>query len=251
MTERPWWTTGVPAIVLAVTTALAQPAGAQSPSARCIEELTDAEVEARYQMVYRALAAEETHGKWWYFGWLSLFTGLATAQGIMAALDVGGLRPRHMAGTIGNGLSIFAYVIFPRLGLETAMAAPRLRRIGADTPEDRRERLLRAEAMLERVAARQDQNSNPVAHLQGYAFGVAASLTLGLAYNDLGGALQFGIASPAVNHARVLTAPTGAIRSWRNYRTAVKSCMARPLRERPTLHFTGSLGHATIELRWW
>jgi hypothetical protein len=225
-------------------------AGAQSPSARCIEELTDAEVDARYQMAYRALADEEKHGKWWYFGWLGVFTGLATAQAIMAALDVGGLRPRHVTGTIGTGLSVFAYTVFPRFGLETAFAPRRLRRAPADTPEQRRDRLLRAEEMLARNAARQQQNTAPVAHLQGYAFGLVSSLTLGLRYDDPGGALQFALASPIVNTTRVLTAPTGAIRAWENYRTAVKSCMAPTLRQHPTWHFSASIGHAVLQLRW-
>jgi hypothetical protein len=250
MTTLRWPAPAMAAVLVAATLQPAT-AAAQSPSARCIEELTDAEVEARYQMVYRAVADEETHGKWWYFGWLSVFTGLATAQGILAALNVGGLRSRHMAGTIGTGLSVFAYTIFPRFGLETAMAPRRLRRAPSATPEERRERLLRAEEILARNAARQQQNTNVLAHTQGYAFGLVSSLTLGLGYGDLGGALQFGIASPGVNHIRVFTAPRGAIRAWENYRTAVKSCMARPLRERPTWHFTGSLGHATVELRWW
>jgi hypothetical protein len=243
---------GVP-ILLAVSMTLASPTSttlAQTTDARCIEELTDAEVDARYRTIYRALAEEERHGKWWYFGWLAIFTSLATAQGVLAGLDVGGQRPRYMAGTIGTGLSVFAYTVFPRFGDETAFAPRRLRRAPASTPEERRARLHLAEKTLERNAGRQQQNTAALAHVQGYAFGLVSSLTLGLGYGDTFGAIQFALASPAINTTRVLTAPTGAIRAWEGYQNATKTCLAPTLRQRPTWHWGASLGHVTLALRW-
>lgn len=237
-------------VVLLTSAALATPTAAQSPSARCIEDLTDAEVDARYQRVYRALQAQETHGRWWYFGWLGLFSGLAAAQSILAALDVGGDRPRHLTGVLGNGLSVVAYTVFPRFGLETAFAARRLRRKPAATPAERRERLLYAEALLERTAGAQGQGTGALALSQGFAFGLGASLTLGLGYDDTAGALQFAFASPAVNTLRVVTAPTGSIRAWEDYRTATRACMAPTLRKRPSWHFDASLGHLAVGVRW-
>ncbi|MFW5876705.1 MAG: hypothetical protein ACOCXM_08205 [Myxococcota bacterium] len=243
------WVLPVVLVTMASAT-LATPAAAQSSNARCIEDLTDAEVDARYQHVYRALQAQETHGRWWYFGWLGLFSGLAGAQSILAALDVGGERPRHLTGVLGNGLSIVAYTILPRFGLETAFAARRLRRKPAATAAERRERLLYAEALLERTAGAQRQGTGGLALSQGFAFGLGASLTLGLAYDDTAGALQFAFASPAVNTLRVITAPTGSMRAWEEYRSATRACMAPTLRKRPRWHFDASLGHLAVGIRW-
>ncbi|MFW6051067.1 MAG: hypothetical protein ACODAU_07825 [Myxococcota bacterium] len=250
MLANPLRSPAVPVVLLASLLAAAPGAMAQPPTARCIEDLTDAEVEARYRTVYRALEAQESHGRWWYFGWLSVFSGLATAQSILAARDVGGARPRHVTGAIGTGLSVVAYTILPRFGLDTAFAARRLRRHPSDTAAERRDRLRYAEALLERTAAAQTQGTGVLAYGQGFAFGLVASLTLGLRYDDTTGALQFALASPAVNGLRVVTAPTGSIRAWESYRHATQPCMAPTLRRRPRWHWSVGLGHLAVGVRW-
>jgi hypothetical protein len=239
------------AVVLAIAVAslgLSRPAAAQTGTERCIEELSDAEVDARYRMVYRAFEAQQTGARLWFFGWLAAFTGLAVGQSLFAAYDVGGNRPRYAAGAIGSGLSVLSFVAFPRTGIKTAFGARRLRQQPSATPQDRRARLLYAEKLLAGDARRQRLGSGILSHGQGFVWGLGAGLVLGLKFEDTVGALILGFSSPFINSLRAGTSPTGSIVAWENYNNAVKSCMAPTLRKQPGVQVSAGVGG--FRLRW-
>jgi hypothetical protein len=234
--------------VALVSAGVARPAAAQTGTERCIEELSDAEVDVRYRMIYRSMEAQQRPARMWFFGWLAVFTGLAVGQSVFAGLDVGGNRARYTTGAIGSGLSLLSFLAFPRTGLKTAFGARWLRKHPSATSEDRRERLLKAEGLLARTANRQALGTSVLAHGQGFIWGLGSALVLGLRFEDTAGALILGFASPFVNSLRVATTPTKSILAWENYRNAVKSCMAPSFRRDPKVQV--SAGAGGFQLRW-
>ncbi|MFW5876738.1 MAG: hypothetical protein ACOCXM_08370 [Myxococcota bacterium] len=240
--------------VTAASMVSAAPAHAQQE--RCIEQLNDDEVESRYQKIYRSFEQQQKHGRWWYLGWLSFFTGTIGVNTTLAFLDGGERRPGYIANVIGAGLSLLSFTIFPRTGILSGFGAKRLRAMPAKTSEQRRERLVRAEEMLEKSAFRQKLGTSFLTHAQGYAWGLGAGLVVGLKFDDTLGALTLGLAAPAVNEARALTTPTQSIAAWESYRTGVKHCMASPLRDypprptEPSLDLTAGPGNVSVTLRW-
>lgn len=228
---------------------------------RCIEQLNDDEVESRYQKIYHSFEQQQKHGRWWYFGWMAFFTGTVGVNTTLAILgdaflDGGKRRPGYIANAIGAGLSLLSFTIFPRTGILSGFGAKRLRAMPAKTPEQRRERLVRAEEMLETSAFRQKLGTSFLTHAQGYAWGLGAGLVVGLKFDDTVGALTLGLGAPAVNEARVLTTPTQSIAAWESYRAGAKHCMASPLRDypprptEPSLDVTAGPGNVSVTLRW-
>lgn len=240
------------ALCTALVLLTAAPASAQS---RCVEQLTDAEVETRYQMIYEAMEGQQTWARWWYFGWLSFFSTLVVTNSVFAAVEFDDARPRYIAGLLGSSLSILSFTVFPRVGLKTAFATRRLDRQPAGTPAERRERLRYAEALLQDTAERQKLGTSFMSHAQGFAWGLGSSLIIGLKYDDTVGALTLAFGSPIINEARALTSPTGSIAAWERYRSAAKHCMAPTLRKRPrptgpTMDFSAGLRRVRFTLRW-
>jgi hypothetical protein len=240
-------------VAVALTVAgsgLARPAAAQSGSARCVEELSEAEVEARYRTIYRTMKSQEVDARWYYFGWLAIFSGLLAGNVAQAVYKVDGVQARHIVGAVGSGLSIFGMTVFPRAGLRTAFSTRRLRRQPAGTPEERQQRLLYAENMLRRSAGAQYLGGAFPAHGQGVIWGLTSGLLVGRRYNDTQGGLVLGLGGVLLNELRIATQPTASIAAWEDYRTAIKSCMAPTLRQDPKLTVSGGAGGFALRLQW-
>jgi hypothetical protein len=240
--------------LVAIVVGLAGPgfvrgAAAQAEEARCLDELTEAEVDARYQMIYRAVKAQEKDARWYYFTWMGIFAGLFTGNVLQAVYRVDGVLARHVVGAVGSGLSMSALTIFPRAGLRAAFGTRRLNRQPGGTPAERRQRLVYAERLLERSAGAQYLGAGIPAHGQGVIWGLTTGLLLGLRYDDLQGALVIGLGGVAMNELRIATQPKGSIIAWENYRNATKSCLAPRFRQDPrwSVAADGGLG---IRLEW-
>ncbi|MFW6067920.1 MAG: hypothetical protein ACOC97_06255 [Myxococcota bacterium] len=236
--------------------AVATPDSAAAQTARCIEQLDDDELDARYHTIYRAFEKQQLHGRLWYLGWMTVFTGLTAANVAFAATEFDDARPRAILAAVGSGFSILSLTIFPRTGTWAGWGAKRLRAMPADTIEERRERLRYAEAMLEKSATRQKLGTSFLTHSQGYAWGLFTGLLLGLKYDDTLGALMLALGSPIINELRVLTQPTASIPAWENYRSAAKHCMAPTLRRlpqpnrEPRIDISAGPGQVSFGVRW-
>jgi hypothetical protein len=241
----------VVAIILAVVGAgLARPAAAQSGSARCVEELSEAEVDSRYRMIYRTMEAQEKDARWYYFTWLTIFSGMLAGNIVQAVYRVDGVQARHVVASVGSGLSIFGMTVFPRAGLRTAFSTRRLRRQPSGTVTERQQRLVYAERMLQRSATAQYFGAGFPAHGQGVIWALTSGLLVGKRYDDLQGGLVLGIGGLLLNELRIATQPTGSIAAWENYRTAVKSCMAPALRQDPKFTMSAGAGGFGLRLSW-
>lgn len=202
--------------------ALPVPVAAQDP-ARCIDRLSDSQVEHRLRWIETRFERGKRKARAWYYGWLS-FAVVAGAfswtRFALADRDDGLTRDSQFLSGLG---SVALTATMSGMSMTSAFAPQILRRMPRDTPEQRRAALVRATGLLRLSARRQRPATRLVSHI---APGIWASVTgtyLLTRYReedkDLIVPVGIAYAFPLiVAEARIWTQPTRAMRHYEQYR---------------------------------
>lgn len=234
--------------LLVAVTALA-PIRAQAQQGRCVDRLTEEELDARYEYIYEALEADEKKSKSWYFAWLTTHTGLFALSTLNAIyMKPGEFQKEYQAvGAVGNALGLVGTLAMP---LPTVWAAGRLRDMPGDTLAQRRARLKRAEKYLERSAKVQTLNSE--GRGTNFLWAIGSSLFLGLKYDRPWSAVANFFGAIIIGEIKIGTQPTTAKRAWDTYIHASRNCLAPIYRENRgvTAAIQAGVGNAGFHLSW-
>jgi hypothetical protein len=215
VTTRGTWLT---AILVAALTIAAAPARAQEDDpARCASfGLDDTEVTARLRDVRARIARNEPDVRHWLTAFSVLHAALLGGElvlGFTASSDGG--RVDAIIGAISSGLGLATLLISfpPIIGAGGALDA-----MPEDTPEQRVQKLVRAERLLQESANSVSFVRGPLASLlsAGYVAVAASIQIVGFGRQTGGYVLLAG--GVALGQGRLLLHPDGALHDWRRYR---------------------------------
>ncbi|MEO8180518.1 MAG: hypothetical protein ABI895_16910 [Deltaproteobacteria bacterium] len=171
-------------------------------------EGNDGDAARRISDIQERLEWSERSARLWYFGWASLYAAGFTARVALALCsDSEGIRidSQVSAVTLGAGL-IGTLVLMP----PAVFAAGRMRGEPARTPEERRQKVLLGQGLLEASAASERQGKSFLPHLVGALVNVSAGLYLWLGRDRPLSAVAQSLGGIAVSELKIGTQPTTA-----------------------------------------
>lgn len=219
-------------IVAALLIALAMPsriALANDPY-YCLDDLSESEVDYRLRWIERHFDEHERYSKAWFWGWISLM-GAAAISHAVAFFTIPGqetqedyrmLRERMFINAVGATFTTGQMGIF---AMTSAHAPRKLRRMPADTFEEKRAKLHRAVTLLERSHDRQIMGKAAHAHAAGIGWAIGTGTYLTVRGHDTFPIVQAFVLPLVVVQGRILTQPRASIRAFQEYRTI--SCYGR------------------------
>lgn len=178
--------------------------------------LPDAEVQRRLDFITRRLDASKLHGQIWYASWLAISAGSLAYGAVEAALDSkNGSRADGVGGIVLGGIGI-GYITLVPLGARRG--ADPLRALPDATPEERRQKLERAQVLLQANAERaRTATSSWTSHLAGVGLGVIAGAAVWAASGDAPPAILTGATAIAGSEAQFWTEPRQPRRDLEDY----------------------------------
>ncbi len=178
----------------------------------------DAEVTTRIAAVQQHLDDDQLWSQVWWYGWMAAYTALAVGQLTLGLVqDENKTRDRYLVGMTGSVLGATLLAARP---MTSAYGADWLRATADGTAEERLEKLRVAEDLLETAHDRQEAARGWLAHTAGAVWSLGSSAFVYWVIKDETGALINLIGSTVLGEGRVLTAPSGSIDSFREYRKA-------------------------------
>lgn len=175
---------------------------------------SDAEVTLRLAYLERVLERDEPRLRLWRDSWVSIFAGLALAQGGLAlgATD-GGVRAVSIAGGIKSALAFAGVLAAPATG---RTAATRLRAEPASTPAERRAKLRLAESLLRASAGDERLRRSWIPLAAGAVLNASGACVIWALHRPVEGWLGLG-SGVVVGQIQYWSQPTGAVASWEAY----------------------------------
>jgi hypothetical protein len=176
---------------------------------------SDAETTARLAFIERALARDEVHTRLWSDGWTGFFGAAALAQaGLAGGSASASARITALAGAAKASIGFGFMIVSPATG---RTAASVLRALPSGTPEQRRDKLRRAEALLRTVATEERFRRSWFPSIGGAFVNIAGAWVV-LATTRDATAGWLGLATGVlVSQAHRFTQPTAAIDAWAAY----------------------------------
>jgi hypothetical protein len=197
--------------LLAVSCALS--CALQAPVARA--QAPDAEVAARLAFLEARLDAGTGAANRWWYGWFASYGALTLGQyGVALATRDPGLRADAAVGAASSSLGVLGLGLSP---FTPSFAAAALRGVPAGTPEERRRKLARAEALLRKGAEDEQLRRGWLAHVAGVGVSLASALVRALAYHRVQSAVLAGVFGVGISELQIFTLPRAAIRDWDAY----------------------------------
>ncbi len=186
-------------------------AAAQDPYG-CIDRLSDAEVRARNEWLQERFDLAKRRARWWWYGQIALWTGIAVAQTVLAvrAEEVPDRFP-NTVGAVGAWLTWLQLLVVPHT---PAYAPQRFRRAPSSTPEERRARLRYGLRLLEKGAKRQALVGGPRAQLVPLLWTGFWGPYISLRFRDAWTSARLIGGGIVVSEFRILSTPRQAIRDW-------------------------------------
>jgi len=209
-------------------------ASAQSTEFPCLDELEEAELEARERYIDERLQAGKTYARVWWYGQITLWAGVVAFQAIQAARsETRNKRFPNAVGLAGAGLTLLQLLVVP---MTAAYAPQRYRRMPTETHPQRVARVRYGLESLERAAARQKLGGGLSAH----ALPLLWSSFWGT-YNrrrfDPGPSQMTLIIGGGLllSELRILSMPRRAIDDWEHARGSICGNVSAPRRTRRTV----------------
>ena len=190
--------------------------------------IPDDQVKERLNFVQSALLKAQPRAKTWLYGWVAGFSAATVAQGTLAAVHwndtkTEGLvtvRDRDFAQDmlVGGGTTALGVVGMLVDPFVPACRPNALTAIPENSPEERRAKLERAEAILRECADREKRGRGLMTHLLNLGVNAAAGIVTAAAFHRpwTDGLVTFG-AGEAVSLLNIFTQLTQAIRDLKNY----------------------------------
>lgn len=189
----------------------AQPprAQAQDPYS-CLDELDEAELNARLASVDRHLQTQKLRARLWWYGWQSFFGAVLGYQVADSVRAERGTARRWISiiGATGASLAMIQMWIMP---LPAAYAPQRYRRMPAHTRAEREAKLAYGLDAMETSASRERGARGAAAHVVSLAWSATWATTLGIEFDAPARTTLLVVGGLAVTQARIWSAPQAAI----------------------------------------
>jgi hypothetical protein len=202
------------AMALALLVSTGEPAVAAAPQAAPEAGVPERAVRERLRFIEERLDSHRLHANLWYWGWMTVFVGSTPYNAIGAATtDHGADRANYIAqGVLSlGGIGDLLFRPFDaRFGADPVRALP-----GA-TPEERRQQLERAEALLRANAERAETRTSWLHHLANAAANGVAGLVVWAAGDGKLGAISAATGT-AVGEVQIWTEPGGPVQDLKDY----------------------------------
>ena len=188
----------------------------------------DDQVKERLNVVQSALLKAQPRAKTWLYGWIAGFSAATVAQETLAAVHwndtkvEGGVtvRDRDFAQDmlVGGGttaLGVVGMLIDP---FSPACRPTALKAMPENSPEERRAKLERAEAIFRECADREKRGRSLMTHLLNLGVNAAAGIVTAAAFHRpwTDGLVTFGVGE-AVSLLNIFTQPMQAVRDLKDY----------------------------------
>lgn len=196
----------------------------------CIDDLSEAEIDYRLGWIERHFDKHERYSKVWWWGWLSVMGAAAISHAVAfftipdqeTQSDYRMLRERMFINAFGATFTSAQMGIF---AMTSAHAPRKLRKMPANTVEEKRTKLHRAVTLLERSHDRQIMGKAAHAHAAGIGWAIGTGTYLTVRGHDAFPIVQAFVLPLVVVQGRILTQPRASIQAFKEYRTI--SCYGR------------------------
>jgi hypothetical protein len=198
---------------------------------------SDEQVRERLSYLERALSSARPTARAWWYGWISAYSAGTVVQWSLAGAHWNDTKPVDdspgarrvrdrgfaedmLVGGATTALGLGGLLIDPFV---PAYGSNALKRLPEATPEERRSKLLRAEEILRRCAAREKKGRGLTTHLLNIGVNAAAGIVTAAAFHRpwTDGLATFA-AGEAVSLLNIFTQPRRAIRDLREYEALVR-----------------------------
>ncbi len=184
--------------------------------ARAQDELSDAQVQERLQLIQQMLEQGKPNANRWWYGWLIGYSAATIGQGaVWLTSDDKNTRQDMALGAATTFLGAMGQIITPMI---PGTASDRLARISEGTPQERRDKLLKAEKLLEKCALREKEGRSWKMHALTGVVNLAGGFIVWLGFdrNIWEGVGNFAL-NTAITEIQIWTQPTRAITDYDNY----------------------------------
>lgn len=194
-------------------------AEAQDPYS-CLDELEEAELDARLALVDQRLQAHKLGARLWWYGWQSFFGAVVGYQIFETTRSEPGTARRwaSIIGTVGASLATIQMWILP---LPAAYAPQRYRRMPTRTRQQREAKLRYGLESIETSATRESLARGPGAHALPIVWSATWATTLSLKFDSPGRTAFLVVGGFVITQARIWTGPQRAIGDWDQIRTTI------------------------------
>jgi hypothetical protein len=208
----------------------------------------DAEIAARLQFVEHALdAGRKSADRWWY-GWLAAYGAAGIVQTSFAVTVEDSHQQQDLAiGALTSFVGAAGQFVFP---LQAGRFARTLRTMPEGTADERRAKLAKGEAFLEKAAEQEAFGRSWKSQASSLAVNGGAGLATSLLFDRPArdGLITFAIGQ-AVSELQYFTQPLKAVRDLAAYRRQRGALGGTPLsRARPSWSFSLSASHFSASL---
>lgn len=186
------------------------------------DELSDSQVKERLQFIQQVLEQGKSNADHWWYGWLIGYSAATIAQGAIGLTsDARATRQDMALGAATTFLGAVGQIITPMV---PGSAPDRLAGISESTPAERKEKLTKAEKLLQACALRESEGRSWKAHAITGVVNIGCGLIVWLgfkrsAWEGLG---NFAL-NTIITEAQIWTQPTRAIRDYENYSKTYES----------------------------
>jgi hypothetical protein len=173
----------------------------------------DLDVRARLAFIESRLRDGTVTANLWWYGWTVGYSTLALGQGVVAlATTSAGLRTDSIVGGVSSALGVIPFFVFP---FPARRAARELEPMPEATVDERREKLARAEELLEASAKAETLGRSLLTHAFVGLSAAGIGVILGVGFHRAGSGVLDGVGGIVTGEAQIWTEPTAAIDAWR------------------------------------
>jgi hypothetical protein len=179
-------------------------------------ELSDAQIQERLQAIQQILEQGTSNANLWWYGWLIGYSTATIGQGVVYATSADKETRQDMAlGAATTFLGAMGQVIAP---MTPGTAADLFKTIAGSTPQERADKLLAAEKLLQQSASREIAGTSWQTHAVTGVVNLSSGLIvwLGFKRNIWEGVGNFAL-NTVITEAQIWTQPTRAIKDYDDY----------------------------------
>jgi hypothetical protein len=185
-------------------------------------DLPDSVVSVRLQTIETMLNQGKPNANLWWYGWLAGYSAATVGQGAVAiSTNDAGLRQDMALGAATTFLGAVGQLITPMV---PGYAPDRLSKISGYTKEDRRQKLIDAEALLKESALREKSGRSWQTHAVAGVVNLSSGLITWFGFKrDIWAGLENFALNTCITEAQIWTQPTKAMKDYKNYCKLYKS----------------------------
>ncbi len=187
----------------------------RTSSAAAAESATDAEVSKRIVFIESRLSRGAGAANLWWMSWYYGWTALSMGQFVWAITTSDkGTRTDMAVGAAASTLGLIPLGVLP---FPARTASGDLARVAADSPAERRRKLVFAEHLLEAAAKDEKLRRSWVNHATSIGVSIGVGLVLGVGYGRPVPGLINALGGITLSEIQIWTTPTAAIGDFSDY----------------------------------